>query len=99
MCKIQSLLVETSVPRNAVSEYTTRDSRIPCNVMALYLLNYGVGMALLVKERKALEQLEQAFINYLTVVLGQNPEEIDIDSSKSPEERLLYLSVLLNSSY
>lgn len=56
-------------------------------------------MALLVKERKALEQLELAFKNYLTIVHGQNPEEIEIDNTKSPEERILYLSVLLNSSY
>lgn len=56
-------------------------------------------MALLVKERKALEQLEQAFVNYLTIVHGQSPDEVDIDNTKSPEERILYLLVLLNSSY
>jgi hypothetical protein len=56
-------------------------------------------MALLVKEQKALAQLEQAFKNYYSVVLGSNPEDLDIDSSKTPEERMLYLSSLLNTSY
>ena len=56
-------------------------------------------MALLVKEAKALAHLEQAFKNYLTTVHGQDPDNLEIDSTKTVEERLLYLSVLLNSSY
>lgn len=56
-------------------------------------------MALLVKERKALEKLEQAFINYYTVVVGEPGIAENIDSNKTPEERLLQLSVLLDSSY
>lgn len=53
-------------------------------------------MALLVKERKALEQLEQSFEMYFQKVYGTSA---DIDSSKSVEERMLYLSVLLDTSY
>lgn len=50
-------------------------------------------MALLVKERKALEQLEQSLVTYYAIMLG---ETLDIDSSKSIEERLLFLSVHIN---
>lgn len=56
-------------------------------------------MALLVKEQKALSQLEQAFKNYYTVLLGENPEDLGIDPNKSPEERMLYLATMLNTSY
>jgi len=52
-------------------------------------------MALLVKERKALEQLEQAFITYYEKVLGL---ELSIDSSKTIEERLLFLAVELRTA-
>lgn len=56
-------------------------------------------MALLVKEKKALEQLEQSFINYFSIVIG-NPEIAeDIDTTKTPEERLLQLATLLDGSY
>ncbi len=46
-------------------------------------------MALLVKELKALEQLEQAIVTYYAIMLG---EELIIDRTKSIEERLLFLS-------
>jgi hypothetical protein len=65
----------------------------------LYLLNYEDIMALLVKEAKALARLEQSFKNYLTIVHGQDPDDLGIDSAKTVEERLLYLSALLDSSY
>ena len=47
-------------------------------------------MALLVKERKALEQLEQSLVSYYAIMLG---EELVIDMNKTIEERLLFLSV------
>lgn len=56
-------------------------------------------MALLVKEQKALSQLEQAFKNYYAILLGENPEDLGIDSTKTPEERMLYLAAMLNTSY
>jgi hypothetical protein len=56
-------------------------------------------VALLVKELKALEKLEQSFINYYVVVLGENLEDLGIDSSKTTEERMLYLAMMLDSSY
>ncbi len=49
-------------------------------------------MALLVKERKALEQLEQAFVQYYEQILHL---ELAIDTTKTPEERLLFLAVEL----
>jgi len=52
-------------------------------------------MALLVKERKALEKLEQSFKTYFSIVSG---EDVVIDASLSVEERILYLSVLLDGS-
>jgi hypothetical protein len=67
--------------------------------VALYLLIYGEIMALLVKEQKALSQLEQAFKNYYAILLGENPEDLGIDSTKTPEERMLYLAAMLNTSY
>jgi len=57
------------------------------------------AVALLVKERKALEKLEKSFINYYVVVLGEDPENLDIDSNKTPEERILHLAMMLDSSY
>ena len=56
-------------------------------------------MALLVKEQKALSQLEQSFKNYVTIVMGENDEDLGIDSTKTPEERMLYLAMLLDTSY
>ena len=56
-------------------------------------------VALLVKEHKALEKLEQSFINYYVVVLGEDEKDLGIDSSKTPEERMLYLAMMLDSSY
>lgn len=56
-------------------------------------------MALLVKEQKALAQLEQAFKNYYVIVLGEDPEDLGIDPTKTPEERILYLATMLNTSY
>jgi len=50
-------------------------------------------MALLVKEQKALAQLEQSLITYYGVMLG---EELIIDTTKTVEERLLFLSVHIN---
>lgn len=50
-------------------------------------------MALLVKEAKALAQLEQSLITYYAIMLG---EELVIDTTKSVEERLLFLSVHIN---
>jgi hypothetical protein len=50
-------------------------------------------MALLVKEQKALEQLEQSLVTYYAIMLG---EELVIDTSKTVEERLLFLSVHIN---
>jgi hypothetical protein len=47
-------------------------------------------MALLVKEQKALAQLEQSLITYYAIMLG---EKLEIDTSKTVEERLLFLSV------
>ena len=55
-------------------------------------------MALLVKEQKALAKLEQAFVNYCLTVAGHDVSE-DIDSSKTPEERLLQLAAILDGSY
>lgn len=56
-------------------------------------------MALLVKERKALETLEKAFESYFSIVCGEQPDEIGIDANKSVEERLLYLAALLDGAY
>lgn len=56
-------------------------------------------MSLLVKERKALEKLEQSFISYFVVVLGESQEDLGIDISKTPEERILHLAMMLDSSY
>jgi len=50
-------------------------------------------MALLVKEQKALAQLEQSLITYYSIMLG---EELVIDTSKTVEERLLFLFVHIN---
>lgn len=50
-------------------------------------------MALLVKEQRALAQLEQSLVNYYAIMLG---EEIQIDRNLSVEERLLVLSVHIN---
>lgn len=50
-------------------------------------------MALLVKEQKALAQLEQSLVTYYAIMLG---EELAIDTSKTVEERLLFLSVHIN---
>jgi hypothetical protein len=47
-------------------------------------------MALLIKERKALEQLEQSLVTYYSIMLGEN---LEINTSASIEERLLFLSV------
>lgn len=47
-------------------------------------------MALLVKERKALEHLEQSLFTYYAVMLG---EELHIDTTKTIEERLYFVSV------
>jgi hypothetical protein len=67
--------------------------------MTLYLLKYGETMALLVKEQKALEKLEQSFKNYYVVVLGEDSDDLGIDSSKTPEERILHLAMMLDGSY
>ena len=56
-------------------------------------------MALLVKELKALEKLEQSFKNYYVIVLGEDQNDLEINSSKTPEERMLYLAMMLDSSY
>jgi hypothetical protein len=50
-------------------------------------------MALLVKEQKALDTLEQSLVTYYAVMLG---EELVIDTYKTVEERLLFLSVHIN---
>ena len=50
-------------------------------------------MALLVKELRALEQLEQSLVTYYAIMLG---EELVIDIYKTVEERLLFLSVHIN---
>lgn len=50
-------------------------------------------MALLVKELRALEQLEQSLVTYYAIMLA---EEIQIDITKTIEERLLFLSVHIN---
>jgi hypothetical protein len=50
-------------------------------------------MALLVKEQKALAHLEQSLVTYYAIMLG---EEIQIDITKTVEERLLFLSVHIN---
>lgn len=55
-------------------------------------------MALLVKERKALEKLEQSFETYFKSICMENLEDLGIDSTKTPEERILYLSVLLDTA-
>jgi hypothetical protein len=56
-------------------------------------------VALLVKELKALEKLEQSFKNYYVIVLGEDQNDLEINSSKTPEERMLYLAMMLDSSY
>ena len=50
-------------------------------------------MALLVKENKALLTLEKAFQEYYVVVLGK---DLYIDSTKSVEDRLLFLATELS---
>lgn len=55
-------------------------------------------MAMLVKEKRALEKLEDAFISYFGAVGGEDISD-EIDRSKSPEERMLFLSVLLDGAY
>jgi hypothetical protein len=50
-------------------------------------------MALLVKEAKALTQLEQSLVTYYAIMLS---EELVIDASKTVEERLLFLSAHIN---
>ena len=52
-------------------------------------------MALLVKEQRALSQLEAAFCFYYEKVLGI---DLVIDSSKTPEERLLFLATELQTA-
>jgi hypothetical protein len=52
-------------------------------------------MALLVKERKALEQLEKAFVQYYEQILHL---PLEVDTSKTVEERLLFLAVELNTA-
>ena len=54
-------------------------------------------MALLVKEKQALNKLEDAFIAYFGVVAGEDISD-EIDRSKTPEERMLFLSVLLGGA-
>lgn len=54
-------------------------------------------MALLVKEKKALEKLEDSFIGYFAVIGGDDISD-EIDREASPEERLLKLSVLLDGA-
>jgi hypothetical protein len=56
-------------------------------------------VALLVKELKALEKLEQSFKSYYVVVLGENTEDLGIDSNKTTEERMLHLAMMLDASY
>jgi len=56
-------------------------------------------MALLVKEQKALTQLEQAFKNYYVILLGEDPEDLGIDPTKTPEERMFYFASWLNTIY
>lgn len=56
-------------------------------------------MALLVKEKKALERLEQSFKSYIAIVAGEDGEDLGIDTTKSPEERILHLAMLLDTSY
>jgi len=51
-------------------------------------------MALLVKEQKALESLEEAYKVYTSILLG---EEVYIDTTKSVEERLYFLATELKS--
>lgn len=46
-------------------------------------------MALLVKEQRALAQLEQSLVTYYAIMLG---EDLEIDTNKTVEERLLFLS-------
>lgn len=50
-------------------------------------------MALLVKEQKALEKLEDSLITYYGIMLG---EQLEINRTKTVEERLLFLSVHIN---
>lgn len=57
----------------------------------------GAIMALLVKEKKALEKLEDSFIGYFAVIGGDDISD-EIDREASPEERLLKLSVLLDGA-
>jgi hypothetical protein len=52
-------------------------------------------MALLVKEQKALLQLEQAYKKYWSILLG---EELHIDDNKTVEERLIFLATQLSCS-
>ena len=50
-------------------------------------------MALLVKEQRALAQLEQSLVTYYAIMLA---EDLEIDVTKTVEERLLFLSVHIN---
>jgi hypothetical protein len=52
-------------------------------------------MALLVKEQKALQQLEDAFKEYYRILLDK---ELHIDTNKTVEERLLFLASELSCS-
>lgn len=52
-------------------------------------------MALLVKEKKALDALERAFIDYYEQMLHL---ELVVDTSKTPEERLLFLATELRAA-
>lgn len=54
-------------------------------------------MALLVKEKLALERLEDSFIGYFAVIGGDDISD-EIDRKASTEERLLKLSVLLDGA-
>lgn len=54
-------------------------------------------MALLVKEKLALEKLEDSFIGYFAVIGGDDISD-EIDREISIEERLLKLSVLLDGA-
>ena len=61
----------------------------------VYLIIEKKQMALLVKERKALEQLEQAFVRYYEQILHL---ELVVDHSTTVEERLLFLAAELNTA-
>lgn len=54
-------------------------------------------MALLVKEKRALEKLEDSFIGYFAVIGGDDISD-EINREISIEERLLKLTVLLDGA-